>query len=456
MSRRLVVGFVALVAVVLLVVEVPLGITFARRERENLAASGQRDASAFAALSEESIEQHDTARLQTLARRYRGATNANAVVIDRTGAVVMSLKPGDAENRDPALRADVQRALSGTTRSGTRRIDGTRQRFVIEPFGSGEDVHGAVLITSPTSGVDGRIHDNWVSLAVLAAVVFAAASLVGFVLARSISRPLRALERVASELGHGDLAVRTNDAIGPVEVRSLASSFNEMAHRLERLVDAHGAFVADASHQLRTPLTALRLRLENLEASVPNAASADITAAMREIERLSHIVDGLLRLARTEAARPERERIDIVAGAEERRVMWLPLTEERGIELRVEHDGVHQAFAWLGRGHLEQILDNLLSNALDATPRGKAVTIKIARDRRKTEIHVVDEGHGMPDQDRRRAFDRFWRGSDRGSHERSGLGLAIVDQLVRADDGEVSLKAGESGGVDAVVRVPSA
>ncbi len=126
------------------------------------------------------------------------------------------------------------------------------------------------------------------------------------------------------------------------------------------------------------------------------------------------------------------------------------MPHERGVRARrrVGRPPVARA----GAGRLEQVVDNLLSNALEVSPRGRAVRLVAERGRRAVvQLHVVDEGPGLTAVERERAFDRFWRGRRDGSG--SGLGLAIVKRLVEADDGTVELREAESGGVDAVVTL---
>jgi signal transduction histidine kinase len=230
-----------------------------------------------------------------------------------------------------------------------------------------------------------------------------------------------------------------------------------MADRLEELLRTQRTFVADASHQLRTPLTALRLRLENLEDELDPEQGQDLTPALAEADRLSRVVDGLLSLARTEGTRPVREPVDIGAALRDRVDAWSALAEERHVRLSDEwaaRGAVERPAltALVCPGHIEQVLDNLLSNALDATPPGGAVSLGAERVDGTIEIHVVDTGPGMTAADRTRAFDRFWR-PEGARHEGSGLGLAIVAQLVRVSGGTTWLDPADGGGVDAVVRL---
>jgi signal transduction histidine kinase len=221
---------------------------------------------------------------------------------------------------------------------------------------------------------------------------------------------------------------------------------------LEELISSQRRFVADASHQLRSPLTALRLRLENTDLDDQDAVSTDIDAALDETARLSRLVDGLLALARAEGTRPAREPVDVDQVLTRRLDAWSAFAAERDVNLDIEFVGGATAVASLVPEYLEQILDNLIDNALDATPPGRAVTLRRVRTSGYVEIHVVDEGTGMTDEALQHAFDRFWRSGQDGSS--TGLGLAIVDQLARASGGRATLQRSPTNGVDAAVAFP--
>jgi signal transduction histidine kinase len=230
---------------------------------------------------------------------------------------------------------------------------------------------------------------------------------------------------------------------GPPEVKSLAAVFNGTVAKLERLVHSQDEFVADASHELRTPLTALRLRLENL----PEGADRD--AALRETLRLSGLVDSLLALARADSATEASERVDAAAIVRDRVDAWTAVAAEHDVVLRAEAGETLTVRSLPGR--LTQVLDNLVSNALEVSPQGATITIAGRTEGASVELHVIDEGPGLTAEQRERAFDRFWRaGSGAGG---SGLGLAIVRRLVAADAGEVELRESPGGGIDAVVRL---
>ena len=233
-------------------------------------------------------------------------------------------------------------------------------------------------------------------------------------------------------------------------MRAVARAFNETAAKLEALLHAQDEFVADASHQLRSPLAALRLRLENLERDVAPAGRAGLEGAASEVERLSLLVDGLLALARADRAPSAAVRIDLAPLVHERLLAWAAYAEEHEVELRERLEPV----AALGTaGRLEQVLDNLLANALEVAPPGSAVTVSATTTASLAELRVRDEGPGLSDEERARAFDRFWRA---GAHSGTGLGLSIVRRLVEADGGSAELRAAPGGGIEAVVQLPRA
>jgi signal transduction histidine kinase len=190
-------------------------------------------------------------------------------------------------------------------------------------------------------------------------------------------------------------------------------------------------------------LTALRLRIETL----PPSAERD--AALREADRLRDLVGGLLALARADAGKEPPTQVDAAALMRERVETWSPLAEEQHVALVAELNGPLPVRAAPGR--LVQVLDNLVANALDASPTDGTVTLSARTVGPWIELHVSDHGPGLTPEQRARAFDRFWRaGSGEGG---SGLGLAIAQRLAEADEGQVELREEATGGVDAVVRL---
>jgi signal transduction histidine kinase len=450
-KRRLVVSYVTVAAVILLALEVPLGLVYARHEHDVAGAGVVHDATALASLADEGVEGRSTVNLVAVASHYRTALTGDVEIVDRTGTVLAAPRPNDATMNAPAIHSQLDAVLKGAP-GGLRAVPHVDDLIAFEPIGSADAPSGGVAVIATDEGVDQRVHTAWLALVALAGGVLAAVALLGLLVARSVTGPLTHLEGVARRLGGGDLGARAPTNAGPAEVRALSQEFNSMAGRLEDLVAVQRGFVADASHQLRSPLTALRLRFENVTAALP-AADADVDAVLAELDRLSRVVDGLLMLARSEGQRPEHARIDVGAVVTDRVDAWSALADEAAVALESDFPQQPSVFASLVPGHLDQIIDNLLANALEATPAGRSVHVWVGHDGEVVEVHVSDEGHGLGEEERRHAFDRFWRGSTSRPGAGSGLGLSIVRQLARASSADVELRQAPGGGVDAVVRM---
>lgn len=282
-------------------------------------------------------------------------------------------------------------------------------------------------------------------------MVLSLVAVVGLTFTRQVTEPVRRLENASRQLAEGDLTVRVPTNDGTPELRALAETFNITSHRLGRLVESQRRFVADASHQLRTPLTALRLRLETLAQDVPPGAQPKLDAAIAETNRLGLLVGSLLVLARSDAAGRDPAPTDLAAVLSERVDAWGLVAAEQDVEL--VSVPLSSTWVWAVPGGLEQIVDNLVSNALEVAPVGISVRIHVARADPWVELHVVDQGPGMSPQARAHAFERFWRAPGAGGGG-FGLGLAIVYELVTASGGDAVLGPGpDEVGVDAMVRL---
>jgi signal transduction histidine kinase len=224
-----------------------------------------------------------------------------------------------------------------------------------------------------------------------------------------------------------------------------------MAKRLDDLIQRQRDFVADASHQLRTPLTALRLRLENLQsdAAGPERA-AEFDDAIDETTRLADLVGDLLQLAGAEKPQPAvttklseltRDRVDT----------WSAMADQADVTLRLQLPA-DDVFASAVPGSIEQILDNLLDNAIKAAPTDSTIDVRIRRGDTFHELSIADQGPGLDPDSRRSAPERFWRADPAGPG--TGLGLAIVGTLVAASGGMIELRDNAPTGLVAVVELP--
>jgi signal transduction histidine kinase len=467
--RRLVFAVVGLVALILVVHDVPLRTHLRRVERDRVVTALERDASTLAAKAQKLLAQPEPASavtatgitLDILVADYNASSEALVIIVDRDGGVLAATDPNVAVGQSFLNRPEIASALLGNSAVGTRRSETLGQDLVYSsvPVLTTDGVIGAVRLTYPESVVNNRVADRLRGLVLLAAISLALAFFAAFVVANSVIRPLRRLRAQSDTIAAGDLSARAT-VEGPSEVRELAASFNEMATRVEQTLAEQRRFAGDASHQLRTPLTALRLRVEQALATVvenpdrpATEVADDLEAAVSELERLARLVEQLLALARTEAP-GSVTRVDVGEVIAGRIDMWQPLAEERGVALTVMGDTDCAVEAMPGA--LEQIIDNYIDNALDYAPAGTAITVEIARSTGETTISVIDSGPGMSPTARQRAFDRFWRGTESQNRPGgSGLGLSIVAQLAAASGGRVALLENPGGGLLATLTLRS-
>ena len=446
--RQLVATYLLLVTLAIAGLTVPVAFTLAGQLRADAETGMRREAQTAARL----LAADDGASRQALASlidAYERETSGR-LDVELAGGRRADPLPLPVDGGDEAFT----RALSGgeSRRWGDAAAIGQPGLVLAVPARDGQGrVVGAVRVSYPSAPVDRRIRQIWMFRAVLAVAVLAAAALLGLLFARRLTRPLRQLTTMAGGLRDGDLTARAPET-GPMEVRTLARTLNSATQTIEVLLRSQRMFVADASHQLRTPLTALRLALDNVAdgADDPDSVREDAERATAEVVRMTRLVNGLLALARADAETTGAEPVTVGPVIVGRLDVWRPVAEERGVTL-AHTPGRPGVAALTTPGHLEQILDNVLANALDFSPAGSAVTVELSVAGDTVTLAVNDAGPGMSAAERERALDRFWRGAGRREHPGSGLGLAIVKQLVLDDGGTVRLDEAPTGGL--AVRV---
>jgi len=451
-TRRVLLSYLTITVIVLLVLEIPLAIFFQQRETDRLAVNVERDATALATLYEDALERRMSPDPQA-ASDYADSTGARVVIVGPNG--LSQLDTTAAIDRDFSTRPEIQAALRGRRATGMRRSDtlDTDLLYVAVPIASGGTVHGAIRLTLDAKDVNATVRRFWLGLAGVAAVVLTAMAGIGWAIARSVTRPLRTLHSTADRFATGDLTPTVPDPDAPPEIAALEATLNAMAHRLDQILAEQKAFVADASHQLRTPLTALRLRLENLQSGQSTLeGTEDLGAAIEETNRLARLVDDLLRLARAEqTAAPEPT--DLAQISRDRVDTWSAVADAAGVGLDFVSPAVPVVVNAVPTG-VEQILDNLIDNAVAVSPGGASVSVTVTSGHTNHRLSIADAGPGLSDEQRARALDRFWRlGTDTPG---TGLGLPIARALAEASGGSLRLDDGPAGGLAVTVALPAA
>ncbi len=462
MSGRLMLSYLAVTLAILLVLGIPLGIFFRTLEVDRLTAATERDATTLATLVEDVLEL-DLPVDDTTAVRYSTDTGARVVVTDDAGiSLVDTAAPVD---RDLSTRPEIESALAGRPSSGTRRSETLDDEllYVAVPVASGGTTHGAVRLTLGTAELNEQVGRFWFGIAAMGALVLLIATGVGWTMARWVTRPVRQLAATAERFASGDLSAEPDQPGAPAEIVGLQRRMNEMAERLDAQLAEQRAFVADASHQLRTPLTALRLRLENTQEQLRPLATqeadpgalevqrSELTAAVSEVDRLTELVAGLLRLARAEQRSGDvTETADLCALARDRVDTWHAVAEAEEVDLAFSAEVPDLPVLATASG-VEQVLDNLIDNAVAAAAAGGTkVVVEVGAEHEGAWLTVSDDGAGLDDEDKQRAVDRFWRGhSERPG---TGLGLPIVAELMDAFGGDVTLGDSPEGGLQVTLR----
>jgi signal transduction histidine kinase len=467
-TRRIALALVLLTAAVLIAAVVPLALGAIDHERDAFVQDTAATAKSIALLARGPLQTNgheDHADFAALSEAMQDAerNSDEVLVLNKARDPVPRLSHGAPPKHIYLKLVDE----AANQQSPTTELTKNAVYAVETVYGSGRLAGaqiGTVVLERPTGPLNQNIANLWLYLIVLAGAALAASVLVAIYLARWVSRPLARLDAAAGKIADGDLTVRARAGYGPPELRRMAATFNMMAGRLEALVHGHRAMLADASHQLRTPLTALRLRLDLLATDASPATAAELAGAQEEIARLSRLVDGLLATARAEAMTEQLETIDVIEAVAERVAAWQPVADGHDVKLiaEVSADVGKDAAAGrpmvaLGAGHLEQILDNLIDNAIDALtepdagPVGGSIRISATATDTGTLLTVSDDGPGMTAQERSRAFLRYTTGSQNGT----GLGLAIVHRLVTANGGTIRLANTPGGGLTVEIELPS-
>lgn len=470
MRWRLLAALLGVVLVMLVAQDVPLVSHLRRVERDRELTDLERDAFIVAGQASTALRLADepTATAETRQWQFDAlvssidnhstANDRGVVVVDADGTVVASAgEDVPAELTDLGADADIAAALLHTPAAG----GDDDVVSVAVPVLDGAEALGAVRLSAPTSIIDARANRRARGLVWVAVISLGAAVVVGLLISGTVTRPLRRLQRSTERVSAGDFATRVDESEGPPEVRQLARSFNAMTARIAQALQEQRSFAGDASHQLRTPLTALRLQLERTTALVGNdtdGALRNLEAAADEIARLQRMIDGLLLLARTDDADADRRmavRVDEIVA--ERVAVWGPLAEEQDVGVTAWVSSPTAAVALPGA--LDQIVDNYIDNALAVAPVATTVEVVVdvtgSADPASVVIHVLDRGPGLTEAQLAEAFGRFWRApGDR--RDGTGLGLAIVARLASSSGGDVGLDRRPGGGLDAWVRLPAA
>ncbi len=420
MRRRLVWLVAATTSVVLLAFLIPLAILVRTMAR----SSALNDASLVTQALVPVVGLGSPDAVRASVDQAAGSSGLRVTVFLADGTIV-----GQPELASPAVLAAADSGRASVQPSGAGMV-------VLQPVLGGSAGTAVIQVRVPASRLERGVARAWLVLALLALGLFGLALLLADRIAVTLLRPLTALSRAAERLESGELSARVVVG-GPPEIGEVGHALNRLAARIGQLLEDERESVADLSHRLRTPVTALRLDAESLrDRDEARRIGADVDALERH-------VDALIR----EARRPVREGLggvcDAVVVVEERVRFWSALAEEQDRQVQVELAGVALPVA-VGAEDLAAALDAVLGNVMAHTPERTPFAVRVLR--RPTGgavIEVEDDGPGWPGQ-------AVVRRGESGAGS-TGLGLDIVDRTARAGGGRLELGSGARGG--ALVRI---
>ena len=350
---------------------------------------------------------------------------------------------------------EVQAALArlgraGSTERGSIEAGDGEVRYLAVPVVVAERRRGAFVVTVNLAGEQREVNEALQVTAGIALGVLVLASAIAWLVAGRVLSPLRDLTETARSISETDLSRRI-EANGNDEIAQLARTFNGMLDRLESAFATQRAFVSDASHELRTPITIVRGHLELL-GDDPAEREETVALVTDELDRMSRFVEDLLTLARAERGDFVRaEQIDLDVLTEELMAKAGSLGERRW-KLGAVGRGVVTA----DRQRLTQAIMSLAQNAVEHTEPGTRIELGSALTDGEARLWVADEGPGIAPADRERIFERFARaGGSRRRSDGAGLGLAIVRAIAEAHGGRVELETETGRGSRFTVVVPA-
>ncbi len=450
---------------VLLALGFPLAGSLAAREQQRVVVDRIDDTARFAALAQfvtagpsgEATPDGDERRetLQSELRRYHDLYGIKAGVFyrDRDAPPMAEAPEGWRLPRTGDGAEAFDEALAGRRSHDPHQVwPWQRGRLTVaSPVVRDGDVVAVVVTDSPTGQMRSRILHGWLligagEVAAMLLAVAAAFRLTGWVL-----RPVRVLDTATHDIATGRMQSRVAAASGPPELRRLARSFNEMADNVEEVLEQQRAFVADASHQLRNPLSALLLRIELLALELP-PGHEEIASVRTEGKRLASVLDDLLDLALAEHTAADLRLTDIAELAADRVGAWLPVAERE--EVGLAYTGPAAVTGWADPVALSSALDAVVDNALKFTPEGAHVEVSARTQGDTVAITVEDGGPGLTEDELVRVGDRFWRSSRHQNVSGSGLGLSITRALLAAGGATISYAPNEPRGLRVTITLP--
>lgn len=390
-------------------------------------------------------------------RALDSVLQARIFIADRGGLVLIASQ-GPASKGFRIDRAAMNQVLAGRTVTFTGQWFGIIGLSVVVPIVESGQVLGAVILNAPvstlsliTASVQKRF--IWAALASIALSL-----LLAYLISRSLSGPIRKLTEAARGIAAGDYTRRV-DLPADDELGELAATFNLAAAELQKLEQTRREFIADVSHELRRPLTRLLAAVEAVADGIitdPAELRQHLSDTRAEVARTARLVDDMLQLSRLDSGTftLARERIELSGLVSRVCADMEPGAAEEGVSLTFA--GEPGVYVDADPGRIEQVLANLIENALRFTPAGGHVFLSVSRSEAGARVTVSDTGAGIPPEQLPHIWERFYKGDRSRADQGSGLGLAIVRRIVELHGGTVTVASEVGRGTTFTIILPLA
>ena len=420
------------------------------------------------------LQARDADRMYTFAAETCSEGNSRVLILDQYG--VVQVDTSSLLNGRRFENAEAAKVLNGSLSSyGFYDEDSRGSYWLRAALNAFSDVDaltgvfayglyadnapiGAVIYISQVQEIYESLHEIQLQIMTWLILVAAAVIAMSMFVIRTITRPVGELREGIAKMSAGDFSARVN-VRGHNEFAELAAAFNSMTERIEQLDKSRSQFVSNASHELKTPLSTMKILIETIlyqDPIDPNMTKDFLSDVNQEIDRLNRIVSDLLTLVNIDsgAARLNSSDIDIHELILEQVKRLAPLARESGIELDCS---VREAMEVTGDAvKLQQVIYNVIDNAIKYTPRGGEVHVSLSRAGKRAILRIADTGIGIPASDLPHIFDRFYRVDKARSRATggTGLGLSIVKQIVQLHGGSILATSEEGNGTTFVVELP--
>ncbi len=381
---------------------------------------------------------------------------AYILVVNRSGQVMDNMKT--ISSQDSALASSLNgkelsealvKVLGGEEISLRTMVDGSPTFTVGVPFVQNDTVLGAVLIQTEVQYIESGIDTLMLQVALFALAVLVCAVVLAFLYVRSILKPLKQVTAAAKQMADGDFNARVEVTHGTPEVEELSRSFNTMADKISETESSRREFVANVSHELRSPITSISGFVQGMEDGTipPEEHTHYLSIVGDETKRLSKLIGQLLALSRLERDDAALTETDFDICEMLRRAIIRRMNDLDSKHLNVVCDfDADNVFVHGDSDRIEQVVVNLLDNALKFTPDGGQITLSVHDRDGKEHITVADNGVGILPEDRDKVFDRFFT-ADRAhtSGKGTGLGLSICQRIMQMHGEQIYLEDTKEG-----------